>query len=82
MSSLKAIIGREKFEGFEQSEEAFYRYLNLYDYKYMMKASIKFLSENHPKAKYFTELTSKCALEYNDTDFAWKAMLTSEYFKN
>ena len=77
-----AEIGKEKFEGFEQSEEAFYRYLNLSDYKYMMKASIKFLSENHPKAKYFTELTSKCALENNDTDFAWKVILTPEYFGN
>jgi hypothetical protein len=77
-----AEIGNEKFEGFEQSEEAFYRYFNLSDYKYMMKATIKFVSEKHPKAKYFTELTSKCALENNDTDFAWKVILTPEYFDN
>jgi len=75
-------IEKEKLEGFEQSEEAFFRYFNLSNYKYMMKATLHFVTENHPKAKYFTELTSKCALENNDTDFAWKVILTPEYFDN
>jgi len=75
-------IEKEKLEGFEQSEEAFFRYINLSNYKYMMKATLHFVSENHPKAKHFTELTSKCALENNDTDFAWKVILTTEYFDN
>jgi flavin reductase (DIM6/NTAB) family NADH-FMN oxidoreductase RutF len=75
-------IGKEKLEGLEQSEEAFYRYVNLSNYKYMMKTAIKFVNENHPKAKYFTELTAKSALENNDTEYAWKVILTSEYFNN
>jgi flavin reductase (DIM6/NTAB) family NADH-FMN oxidoreductase RutF len=75
-------LGKEKFEGFEQSEEAFYRYERLSNYKYMMKTALQFLSEDHPKAKYFTEVTAKCALENNETDFAWKAILTPEYFGN
>jgi len=73
-------IGKEKFEGFESNEEAFYRYLNLSNYKYMIKSVIQFVNEDHPKAKYFTELTAKWALENNDTDYAWKVILTPEYF--
>jgi len=72
----------KKFEGFEQSEEAFYRYQRLSNYKYMMKTSIKFMNENHPKAKYFTELTTKSALENNDTEFAWHAALSYYYLVN
>ena len=75
-------VGKEKNEGFEQSEEAFYRYQRLSNYKYMMKTALQFLNEDHPKAKYFIELTAKCALENNDTDYAWKVILTLEYFNN
>jgi len=75
-------VGREKFEGFEQSEEAFHRYFNLSNYKYMMKIAKQFINEDHPKAKYFTELTAKCALENNDSDYAWKVILTLEYISN
>ncbi|MFC2094211.1 flavin reductase family protein [Bacteroidota bacterium] len=77
-----AKLREEKFEGFEQSEEAFYRYQRLSNYKYMMKLSVQFINKNHPKAKYFTELTAKCALENNDTDFAWKAILTLDKISN
>jgi hypothetical protein len=77
-----AEIGKEEFEGFEQSEEAFYRYLKSSNYKYMMKTAIEFVNEDHPKAKYFTELTAKCALENNDTDYAWKVILTLDNFSN
>ncbi len=75
-------LRKEEFEGFEQSEEAFYRYQRLSNYKYMMKIALQFVNEDHRKAKYFTELTAKCALENNDTDFAWKVILTPEYFGN
>jgi hypothetical protein len=77
-----AKLGKEKIEGFEKTEEAFYRYQRLSNYKYMMKSSVQFISENHPKAKYFTELTAKCALENNDTEFAWKAILTLDKISN
>jgi flavin reductase (DIM6/NTAB) family NADH-FMN oxidoreductase RutF len=73
-------VGKEKIKGFEQSEEAFYRYQRLSNYKYMMKTSLQYANENHPKASYFTELAAKCALENNDTEYAWKAVLTLEKF--
>jgi flavin reductase (DIM6/NTAB) family NADH-FMN oxidoreductase RutF len=69
-------VEKEKFEGFEQSEEAFHRYFNLSNYKYMMKIAKEFINEDLAKAKYFMELTAKCALENNDTDYAWKVILT------
>jgi flavin reductase (DIM6/NTAB) family NADH-FMN oxidoreductase RutF len=75
-------LGKEKFKGFEKSEEAFYRYQRFSNYKYMMKTAIQFVNEDHPKAKYFAELTARCALENNDTDYAWKVILTPEYFGN
>jgi hypothetical protein len=48
----------------------------------MMKTTIKFINENHPKAKYFSELTAKCALENNNTEFAWNAVLSYHYLVN
>jgi len=75
-------IAKENFDGFELSEEAFYRYQRLSDYKYMMKTAIQFVNKNHPKAKNFTELTAKCALEYNNTDYAWKVILTIAKISN
>jgi flavin reductase (DIM6/NTAB) family NADH-FMN oxidoreductase RutF len=83
--SVKAFIAelrKENFEGFEASEEAFYRYQRLSNYKYMMKMTIQLINEDHPDAIYFTELTAKCALENYDTDYAWNAILTPEYFSN
>ncbi len=77
-----AELVKEKFEGLEQSEEAFYRFQRLAHYKYMMKTAIKFMNDNHPKAKYFSELTAKCALENNDTEFAWNAALSYYYLVN
>jgi len=71
-----AELGNENFEGFEQSEEAFYRYQRLSNYKYMMKSVVQFINEDHPKAKYFSELTARCALENNDTEFAWHSVLS------
>ena len=66
-------IRSEKFEGFEASEEAFYRYERLSDYRKMMKAALV-LSENKTNnpGKYI-ELTAKKALSKNDQSFAWKA---------
>jgi flavin reductase (DIM6/NTAB) family NADH-FMN oxidoreductase RutF len=77
-----AELEKDKYEGFEQSEEAFYRFERLSNYKYMMRIAVQLLNESHPKAKYFIELTSKCALGNNDTDYAWNVILTPEYFSN
>ena len=75
-------LGKEKFSGFEQSEEAFYRYLRLSNYKYMMRTAIQFVNEDHPKAKYLSELAAKCALENNDPEFAWNAVLSYHHLVN
>jgi len=73
-------IKDEKLEKFEAGIEAFYRYQHSGNYKCMMKTAIKFVNEDHPKAKYFTELTAKCALENSDVEFAWFAALSVKKF--
>ncbi len=65
----------EEIEGQEFSEEAFYRYQMHNNYEKMLKVVLKLAKENHPKKKMFLELTSKCAIENNDKDFAWKTAL-------
>ena len=67
----------EEFEhkeigNFEVSEEAFYRYQRHNDFQRMLKAALAFAKENNPKAKTYLELTAKCAIENNDSEFAWK----------
>jgi flavin reductase (DIM6/NTAB) family NADH-FMN oxidoreductase RutF len=68
-------IKTENMEEITNSEEAFYKYQKSSNYKYMMKVSLRFVKENHPKANHFIELTAKCALENDDRDFALKAAL-------
>ena len=69
-------------EGFELSEEAFYRYQRLSNYNYMMKSALAFAKQNHPKLKLYIELSAKCALENDDKEFAWKAALSEKKFVN
>jgi flavin reductase (DIM6/NTAB) family NADH-FMN oxidoreductase RutF len=68
-------LQKENIPGFENSEEAFYRYARQNQYKKMFKASLNFEKENHPKRKFFFELSAKCALENDDINFAWKTAL-------
>lgn len=69
------VFENKKIENFEASEEAFYRYQRHNDFQRMLKVAIIFVKESHPKAKTYLELTSQCAIENNDTDFAWKVAL-------
>lgn len=69
----------ESFEIKESSEEAFYRYLDQKNYSEMIKSVLFLNKQNNKKSKYFFELTSKTALENNNTDFAWKTILYSSH---
>lgn len=69
-------IKSESLNDYEISEEAFYRYQRLGNYKYMLRCILDLNLVNHQK-KYFFELTAKEALEKNNTDFAWKTALYS-----
>ena len=60
---------------FEEGLNAFYRYKRLANYKLMMKSALKISESDQSLSKYLIELTAKCALENNDTDFAWKSAL-------
>jgi flavin reductase (DIM6/NTAB) family NADH-FMN oxidoreductase RutF len=68
-------IKNEHLKNFESTEDAFYRYELQNNYRKMLKAALNLITENHPKSKMFLELSAKCAIENNDTDFAWKAAL-------
>jgi flavin reductase (DIM6/NTAB) family NADH-FMN oxidoreductase RutF len=72
----------KKIENFESSEEAFYRYQRHNDFVKMLKIAISFAKENHPKAKTLLELTAKCAIENNDSDFAWKVAIYAGNIKS
>lgn len=69
-------IKTESFTEYEKSEEAFYRYQRLGNYKYMLRCTLD-LNLSKSLRKFFLELTAKSALEKNDTDFAWKTALYS-----
>jgi len=77
-NNLAKLANVESIPG--EKSVTFYRYQRLSNCNYMMKSVVQFINENHPKANYFAELTAKCALENNETDYAWKAILTTEYF--
>ncbi len=67
-------IKSESLNDYEISEEAFYRYQRLGNYKYMLRCILDLNLANHQK-KYFFELTAKEALEKNNTEFAWETAL-------
>jgi len=73
-------IRESKLENYEPTEEAFFRYRKVKNYRYMLKALLDIESENHPKLKIYLEMTAKIALESNDIDFAWKTALYTEKF--
>ncbi|MFN3871785.1 MAG: flavin reductase family protein [Ignavibacterium sp.] len=72
-------IKSETFSDYEISEEAFYRYQRLGNFRYMLRCALDLNLSRHQK-KYFLELTAKLALEKNDSDFAWKTALYSNQF--
>jgi flavin reductase (DIM6/NTAB) family NADH-FMN oxidoreductase RutF len=70
----------ETLPDYELSEEAFYRYQRLGNYKNMLKCTLD-LELSTEKKKYFLELTAKLALESDDRSFAWKTALYSGKFR-
>ncbi len=69
-------IKQERLSDYEISEEAFYRYQRLGNFRYMLRCALD-LNLSAAQKKYFLELTAKLALEKNDSDFAWKTALFS-----
>jgi len=77
-------IRDSKFENYEPTEEAFFRYQRHNNFQYMLKAVLDMEKENYlsrqAKLITFLEMTAKNALEANDTDFAWKTALYAGKF--
>lgn len=73
-------IKSETLIDYEQTEEAFFRYQRLKNYKYMLRCALD-LNLSDKRRKHFLELTAKLALEKNDVSFAWKTALFSDKFK-
>ncbi len=73
-------IKSEELSGLELSEEAFYRYQRLNNYTHMLRCLIS-LELPVNKRKHFIELTAKCALENDDSNFAWSTALYSNIIK-
>jgi flavin reductase (DIM6/NTAB) family NADH-FMN oxidoreductase RutF len=65
---------------FELSMEAFNRYLKENNYTYMLKFILMSSDLSEEKMKLLLEKTAKCALELNNTDFAWKTALYAGRF--
>ena len=68
-------LNEETENHFEEGLNAFYRYQREGDYRLMMKSALKISESNYEKAKSLIELSAKCALENNDTNFAWNSAL-------
>lgn len=75
-------INKEEFKNFESSIEAFNRYKEQSNYKYMLKAALILSKENNLSSKLLFELAAKCALEKNDISFAWKTALYADKIKS
>lgn len=68
-------INSKSYSDLEISEEAFYRYQRTNQYEKMLKVALHFFQNDHPMKNFLIELTAKCALENNNSLFAWKTAL-------
>jgi flavin reductase (DIM6/NTAB) family NADH-FMN oxidoreductase RutF len=68
----------ESFGHSEASEEIFHQHSTHKNYQMMLNVALLLRKSQHPKADTFIEQAAKCALECNDTEFAWKAALCAE----
>lgn len=75
-------IMESESKNFESSIEAFYRFKEQKNYRYMLKAALILSKENNSSSKLLIELSAKCALEKNDILFAWKTALYAGKMKN
>ena len=62
----------------DESLESFSRYERLGEYHNMLRAAMALLHAGHPRADRLLDLTAKRALDFDDTEFAWKAALYAE----
>jgi flavin reductase (DIM6/NTAB) family NADH-FMN oxidoreductase RutF len=69
-----------KTDSFEDSEAALLRYYRQSDYIRMLKVILNSM-ENSPKRRMYLELTAKCALENDNSDFAWKTAVYAGSFE-
>jgi flavin reductase (DIM6/NTAB) family NADH-FMN oxidoreductase RutF len=81
VSAFVKEIENEQLENFEASENAFNQYQKGNQYKLMLKTAYDFYRKGNPESKSFIELSVKCALDNNDTLFAWKAALSVSFLK-
>ena len=73
-------IRERKLENYEPSEQAFFRYHRIKNYRYMLKVVLDISNDNNLKIKHYLELTAKDALESSDDDFGWKTALYAGRF--
>jgi flavin reductase (DIM6/NTAB) family NADH-FMN oxidoreductase RutF len=69
------------FNGFLDTEELFFIYQRQNEYKKMLKIAYALFRKGYSDSKSFIEFSVKCALQNNDTLFAWKAALSIAVLK-
>lgn len=67
----------KSIEASEGTKETFLRYQTQKDHENMLKVLLFLAEQKSENIRHFFELTSKVALENNNSDFAWKTMLYS-----
>jgi len=81
VSELIQEVTAKDLKDFELSLDAFYRYKRQNNFAYMLKYVLMSSDLSKEKRKELLEKTAKCALESNDTEFAWKTALYGGRFK-
>ncbi len=75
-SEIDALI--ESVPAADESLESFHRYERLGEYPHMLRAAFALLRNDHPASDCLFDLTARRALDYDDTEFAWKVALFAE----
>lgn len=73
---IKSVEGEVRIDNDSNPLSVFERYRRLGDYRRMLSVAVQLKKRNHPRARQAIELAAKGALEQNDKDFAWKALLS------
>lgn len=64
----------------ESTTEAFYRHMQLGEYRSMLAVALSLEKNSHASTKELFELTAKRALDFDQQEFAWKTLLLSKQF--
>jgi len=73
---IASVEGEVCIDSDGDSLSVFERYRRLGDYRRMLSIGVQLKRQGHPRARQAIELSAKEALEQNDRDFAWKALLS------